>query len=79
MAKKEAPPEVVVDPKYVQTPYIFIDPPPRYQLPAAVVLPPDAPTHLEMEAPFVYRAGNPDQELDYVAARTAADVGCGAS
>jgi hypothetical protein len=25
--------------------------------------------HLEMEAPFVYRAGNPDQELEYVAAR----------
>jgi hypothetical protein len=30
---------------------------------------PSQMAHLEMEAPFVYEAGNPDMELDYVAAR----------
>jgi hypothetical protein len=30
---------------------------------------PSEMAHLEMEAPFVYEAGNPDLELDYVAAR----------
>jgi hypothetical protein len=30
---------------------------------------PSEMAHLEMEAPFVYQAGNPDLELDYVAAR----------
>jgi hypothetical protein len=39
------------------------------QLPSAVALPPDEKTHLEMEAPFVYKAGDPDQELFYAAAR----------
>jgi len=35
----------------------------------AVAVAPDGQKHLEMEAPFVYEAGNPDQELNYVAAR----------
>ena len=34
-----------------------------------MALGPDGQKHLEMEAPFVYQAGNPDQELNYVAAR----------
>lgn len=43
---------------------------PAAQLPTAPVSPPEAnQTHLQMEAPFVYEAGNPDQELNYVAAR----------
>ena len=35
----------------------------------AVAAPAISEKHLEMEAPFVYEAGNPDQELNYVAAR----------
>lgn len=42
---------------------------PANQLPEAVALAPDGQKHLEMEAPFVYQAGNPEKELDYVAAR----------
>ena len=38
-------------------------------MPRAVAVAPDGQKHLEMEAPFVYEAGNPDQELNYVAAR----------
>ncbi len=42
---------------------------PANQLPPAVAIAPDGQKHLEMEAPFVYEAGNPDTELNYVAAR----------
>ncbi len=78
-AQKETP-EVVVDPKAQMTgPHedvlieeqklLPLPTKPANQLPPAVAVAPDGQKHLEMEAPFVYQAGNPDQELNYVAAR----------
>jgi len=42
---------------------------PANEPPAAVAVPSTGEQHLQMEAPFVYEAGNPDMELNYVAAR----------
>ena len=79
-AKKGSSPEVVVDPnakaldlndKAVVDEERLLPLPtkPTNPLPPAVGFGPDGQKHLEMEAPFVYEAGNPDMELNYVAAR----------
>ena len=68
------PPVAVQSQPKATAPQIAFYPPPPLPFASAVLsatppIPPEVNAHLQMEAPFVYQAGNTDREMEYTAAR----------